>query len=360
VRGGALVLTLVCSLAMGAIASAEGSGGSDLSAVGEEPLWSIDTPAGAIEYHTGRGLRLGRSGLTLGGFGTLNVEREEGEPTLFLLEGLNLLASFDPVDWFHAFSEVEFGDLAMIESDRDHVSSDANVDVERLYGDLVAGDQAAFRLGKFLTPVGRWNLIPVEPLRWTTSEPVLLERSFDDHLTGGMFYGSVYPRSNVLSYSLFAQFLPPLDGDSMPWTSDHSVGGRLEYGDAPGAWSAGASFLASEREGRWNYLGGLDGVWRRGPFELMGELAVSDGALQARRLWGFYLQGVFELCPSFYLVGRYEHFSPFGPERTVDLGDLGVAWIPWPFLHIKADYRVATRQSDLVARGLQASISVLF
>jgi hypothetical protein len=65
------------------------------------------------------------------------------------------------------------------------------------------------------------------------------------------------------------------------------------------------------------------------------------------------------VVPGGYCVGRYEHCDRAGAS-AVNLGDLGVAWIPRPYLHLKAGYRFADRQTNEVARGFIASFALVF
>lgn len=360
VRVGAFLLCLACALGAAADASGRELSAADRSDHTGEPLWSLEGPVGPIEYRAGRGLRLERIGLNIGGFSSLEISGEQNGPGAIGIEGINFLVLLEPLERLRAFAEIELGELLLFETDRGGVRSHPEVDIERLYGDLGLNDRLNLRFGKFLTPVGRWNLVPAEPFVWTASEPVLTERAFEEQQTGAMLFGSFYPSSRTLSYSLYGQFLDPLDVDPDPPPIDHSAGGRLEYGDALGSWSVGTSFLASERDGDWNYLGGIDGEWRSGPLEVTAEFAYAGGDIEGRDLWGFYVQAVCEVLPKFHLVGRYEHFDPSRPERAVDLGDVGVAWVPLPYLYLKASYRFADHETDDVARGIMASLSLLF
>jgi hypothetical protein len=357
------LLGVVVAAALGSDSAAQYAGSTD--PISDEALFSWDSPVGSIDYVAGRGLRLGRTGLNIGGFATLEIDKEQSEGGTLELDGLNFLVLWEPLDFARAFAEIEIGDLFAYDMDTGETFSDPDVQIERLYGDLSRNDALNLRVGKFQTPVGIWNLIPAEPFTWTATEPALVETSFDEHQTGGALFGSVYPGSHTLEYWLYGQFIDPLQPSEDPPPADRSVGGRLRYGGNLDQWAVGTSFLASEKDGRWSYLGGLDGFWQTGPFELQGEFVISRGDLETRNLWGVYAQGVYHLEHSFpflrglHLVGRYEHFVPRG-GRTANVYNAGLTWIPVRFLIFKAGYQFTEGQPDVVEQGFFSSFSILF
>lgn len=362
----AWVLVLTCAFARCAVAHAQPAIGADPVGPGDDPLFSLESPIGPIDYVAGRGLRLGRTGLTLGGFTTVEIDKEQDGHGSVELDGVNFLVLWEPIDLLRGFAEIEVGNLLAIDTRTGEVESNAEVEIERLYGDLSRSDALNARLGKFQTPVGIWNLVPAEPFTWTATEPILVETAFDEHQTGGAFFGSLFPRSNTLDYWLYGQFLDPLDPSDDEEPVHRSVGGRLRYAGPLGDWAVGSSFLASELDGEWNYLGGVDAFGRVAELELQGEFAIVRGNIPDRNLWSVYLQAVYglgslhESLRTVHLVGRYEHFHPSKPGRDANLGNLGLAWIPMRFLILKGGYQFADRETELVSRGLFASISVLF
>jgi hypothetical protein len=241
------------------------------------------------------------------------------------------------------------------------VRSDPDLEVDRLYLDLEARDALNVRFGKFLTPIGRWNLAPIEPLVWTTSEPVIVDKVFDKTMTGAMLYGRVFPRGEALSYSLYGTFLDPLDADPDEPPAKRSAGAHLDWASLRG-WSVGASYWASQRRnGKWNHLGGADLLWQpHARVEVSGEAVFGEGSREDGALWGLYAQTVVETVRTLYLVGRYERFDPPGMERTVNLFDLGFAWVPVPYLRFKADYLIADHLGEFSEPGFRMSLSLLF
>jgi hypothetical protein len=325
----------------------------------EEALFAFDSPIGLIEYASARGLWLGKTGLNIGGFATFEIEKERHEDGEFAIDGINFLILFEPVPCLRGFMEIEVGDLLAVNMNNGRTASNPSSNFQRLYGDLTLDDAFNVRLGKFQTPVGRWNLAPAEPFTWTATDPIIIE-AFDEHQTGAMAFGSFFPGDNPLSYWIYAQFTDPFDPESDEEPADRSVGGRLEYGSSFGSWSLGASFLASQYQERWGYLGGLDAGWWHDRFELTSEFVYTAGDLQNPIGWDINLEGVVEVLPSLYLVGRYEHTDPTEQPRALNLGGLGVTWLPRRYLNFKATYRWADHSAEDVFEGFKASFSVIF
>ena len=327
---------------------------------GDAEAIGADTAVGRIEYLPGRGLRLGDTHITLGGFTTAEAERLEGGESTGGLEGAHFFLSFDPLPSVHLFSELETGELVNAASDQTGARSHLALSVARAYGDFAASDALNVRFGKFLTPIGRWNPVPAEPFVWTASEPLIVENVFDDTVTGAMLFGRGFAPHGALSYSLYGTFLDPLDADPAERPAKRTAGAYLEWASL-GGWSVGASYFASEaRTGPWHHLGGVDGLWRDGPIELSGEAVFGEGTRRNGALWGLYAQAVVETLHTLYAVGRYEHFDPPGAGRAIDLYDVGLTWIPRYYLRLKADYLFADHSQDPAAPGFRTSVSLLF
>jgi hypothetical protein len=325
----------------------------------EAPVVSIASPVGELSYTPGRGARLGDTGLTLGGYSNLNVTRNEGGPALLSLDDVSLFVGWDPTPRFHLFSELEFEDLVEVD---DHGRGGTNgwtFTAERLYGDLLVSDSLVFRLGKFLTPVGRWNVIHAQPLVWTTSRPLATTLPFDPHTTGAMLSGTVAGRAGTVDYTAFGQFTNALDPAPEPQLQDRAGGARLEY-TAPAGWSVGGTYLAFTRSSVWHHLGGLDTLWRRGRFEVQGEFTYEEqAAATSGTQWGLYVQPVIELLPRTFLVTRYEHYDQsFG--GAVNIGVAGLAWRPLPYLVLKAEYLFADHPAAESSPGFKSSVAILF
>jgi hypothetical protein len=355
-----VALALIAALAPAAHAQAP----QPEAAAAEPAPSSSDAPHGIV-YTPGRGLSFGNSGLTLGGFSTIEIDREDGEPAEFSIDSVNFLVSYEPVDALRFFAELEVDGLLELDSADWDATSDPGANFERLYVDFRKSDALNLRVGKFQTPVGRWNQVAAEPFVWTPEEPITIDAAFEEHQTGLALYGSRFHGSRTLSYWVYGQVVDAFDVPDEQFLAERSVGGRLEYADARGDWTLGTSYLASERDGAWSHLGGIDAQRRFGALELSSELTIEGGDIPGRDLWGVHLQGVYDLAPlasslhGLYAVARYEHFDP-SPGQAQNAIDAGLTWLPRDWLNLKLGYRYVDHQSAEVRRGILFSISVLF
>jgi hypothetical protein len=365
-RREALIALRMLIVAMWALCAGPAAAGAptaiDLSQGAEAPaLVSLPSPVGPLEYTPGRGMHLGHMPVTIGGYANVDLERDEAGPARLALDDLSFFVIADPTPRLHLFSELELENLLEVD-DHGHGGTVDNIfTAERLYGDFSVSDHLNVRVGKFLTPVGRWNVIHAQPLVWTTSRPLATLLPFDPHTTGAMLFGSIFSPSAAINYSLFGQVVNQLDAVPEPQTADRSGGARLEYATDAGA-AFGATYLAFRHAGNWQHLGGLDTAWRRGPMELMGELAYEDGPHAGGAQWGLYLQSALEVLAKLYLVGRYEHFDQRGPivHPEVNLVILGLAYKPAPFAILKAEYLIADHRAAESPPGFRSSFAILF
>jgi len=340
-------------------------GWDDGSAPSEEGalLLDVPTPIGDLDYRAGRGLRVGNSGLTIGGFATAVGEILEGGKRDGGIDSLNFLISYRPLSFVHLFSEVELTQPLFVERGKEGLRAEAETSVDRLYADFGSSDAINLRVGQFFTPIGRWNLAPADPLVWTTSEPLLVEEVFDDSVKGAMVWGSLFPREQELSYSLYGTFFNPITPDPDALEPRHVAGAHFAWtGTGSGSPAVGISYSASQKHGGepWRSLVGVDAEWQ--PHERVGLLAEAlfgegprtDGAVQA-----FFIQSVVRTVPTLYAVARYERFDSTR-DRAVDLFDIGLAWVPAPYLRFKADYEFADHVDDRSPPGFRFSFSILF
>lgn len=348
-----LALCVLLPAGLGSVAAQEAA--TPASEIGLDPM--------ARRYQLGQGYRLGDSGFTLGGYGELVARDDKSRDPQAALDSLSALLWWDGGGRWRFFSELELED-ALIARPGDTTTDEAEVVLERFYIDYARSDALKFRVGKFLTPIGRWNLIHAAPLTWTTSRPRITEATFPTNTTGGMVYGVLPWTDDGVEYSLYAtpgeELLPEDELD----TFKEAVGARVASELLPNT-QFGLSYANFEQENSTDerkQLFGADLLWSWHRYELSGEIAyrtIARGG-ESRDEEGGYLQFVAPLTQRLYAVLRYENFRVADTAQDLDLVIAGVNFRPRPAVALKAEYLHAGGESGDQPEGVLASFAVLF
>ena len=154
------------------------------------PTVNAQTPDGlAMEsssgYQLGKGFDLPLFGLRGGGYVNIAFTDLKNHDWRIGPHDLSLFLYRDFATRWHFFSELELGEPFSLSSSGISTSN-ADFDIERIYVDYRLASRASLRFGKFLTPIGRWNLIHADPLIWTVSRPLTTAVPFSRHAAGLM------------------------------------------------------------------------------------------------------------------------------------------------------------------------------
>lgn len=299
-------------------------------------------------------------GLRWGGYASANVNLHPGGRTEATWSEASLFLSWDDNSAWRFFSEIELEAPLHWQQGRSVSTNKAYVDVERLYADYVHSDQASIRAGRFLTPIGRWNLIHADPLVWTTHRPRATEQLFPLNINGLMLHGALPQGSGSLEYFAFSEAIHDMHtrGDEIPFERTRGV--RLAFS---GAMEAGVTALdfSEDTAGHPHYrLLGLDFLVARKGWELSGEVfqrfrvGGSGGAGH-----GAYIQGVAPIGGGWSAVGRLETMER-PAEASVQRWLIGAAWRMDEKRVFKLDYMGGNAEQPHAPKGMFASFAVLF
>ncbi|MEJ2407118.1 MAG: hypothetical protein P8171_23115, partial [Candidatus Thiodiazotropha sp.] len=306
-----------------------------------------------LPYQLGQGLNFPQQGLRIGGYSSVHLYHIDPQPTTLSVQDISLILTKDFGTRWQLFTEMEIGDALNINED-ETTTDNADFDVERLYADYRAYQGITLRFGKFLTPVGRWNLIHADPLVWTVSRPLTTSAAFSRHATGAMMYGIVPAAGNDLDYWMFvdnSEQLDPSEKEEHAFDNDgadpelknnfeRAAGLRVQYHLYDDRLSLGASYLDySLQEPEQQYrLAGLDFSWSGDYVNLSGEAIyrkAEDDNIEDEN--GAFLQAVIPLPHHFYFVGRHEQYkSAYLPKRAI-INTTGFNYRPQPALAFKLE-----------------------
>jgi hypothetical protein len=339
-------------------------------------LLLIPCSASAVPYELGNGYKLPWLGLTAGGYVSVQASNLESEKAKATIQDLSLFLHSDLTSDWHFFSEIEVSTPLTLTSDK-LSTTDADLDFERLYVDYNVAPRQTLRLGKFLTPVGRWNQIHADPLVWTVSRPLTTAAPFARNASGIQLYGSWPLASSAIDYHVYLDdttLLDPTEGHELTYmdlnvtpnpTSSFRHGGglRLQYRTIDDAFQMGLSAARYRLKDlpRFKDLVGLDVFYTRNDVEISAETAYrQDEGSGGGKEWGGFVQLVAPVVNNFYAVAYQERYKAELFSGVLNTTSLGVTYRPRPPLSIKLEHRDSWGQESLAPDGWLFSVAVLF
>lgn len=318
-------------------------------------------------YRLGSGLKIPGTGLTLGGYSTGSFDNLKQAHSRFALDNLSLFVWWEGEGRWKFFSELDYEFLLNSHFTSEQVTSEGREDrylaLERIYFDYALTDTTTIRAGKFLTPIGRWNLIHANPLVWTSSRPLITTNTFPDNVTGLMVSGTLSTLGNGIEYSLYGshghEIRPNPDQD----TFSDALGGHITLA-LPAGSQLGFSLAEFEQENTPNerkYLVGTDFVWARNRYEVSTEWVYrfSNGG-SGRDEKGGFVQVVAPLTEKLYAVGRHEVIREAQEKATTQLFLIGLNYRYTPAIVFKAEWIGSKNNSIGAPAGFLSSVSILF
>lgn len=311
----------------------------------------------ANDYELGHGFQINDS-INVGGYFSTELEANRNNES-FTLDDVavmaygdinpmfSYLAEFEAVGFYHK----DFSDGSEAGSQKFHA--------ERLYGDLWISDDFNIRFGKQITPIGYWNMEPINVLRDTTSNPLYSKLLFPKFLTGIDINGFV-PQSEGLRYHLFAQKNHDLDEEYINIPNTHFYGFALEKEfsvELSGGGSIGEYITLTNQ--RTQFLQANlkydDTQW-----QLMTEVLVAKNEFDDRSdtstLSG-YAQAMYHFVPEHAVVGRFEYYNDHHTDYKDSILTLGYSYRPLYPVSLKGEYQWHSQHDE--NRAL-LSLSVLF
>lgn len=332
-----------------------------LACVGLRADAAEDTPT-ETPYRLGDGLKVPGTGLTLGGYATGSFNRLDHAASRAAIDNASLFVWWEGDVRWKFFSELDY-ENALSTRDSSIKTEDRYLALERFYFDYALSETTSVRLGKFLTPIGRWNLVHATPLVWTSSRPLITTQTFPNNMTGVMVSGTIPYIGDGIDYSLYgasgSDIRPNPDQD----TFNEALGGHLTVplsADAQLGLSL-AAFDQREVSKERKQLLGIDFFWSHKRFEISAEgvYRFSDEG-SGRDEKGAFVQLVAPLSERLYAVGRFETYRHAQNTSETQRWLTGLNYRYTPAVVLKAEW-VSSRHNTIAAPdGFMSSISILF
>ena len=312
----------------------------------------------AQDYEMGRGLTLSEK-LHLGGY--LSADYEAGDDKKqFRLDDVAVLAYGKLLPELSYMVEFEATPMYQKNYTTGAEQYNPRFYYERAYADYAYSEMFNFRAGKQISPIGYWNLEPINVLRDTSSDPMYSYEMFPKFLTGADIYGYL-DESATLKYHLFGQKNENLDKETLNINAEQFFGLALEY-ESSSQLNYGGSFgnFITVDNKRTNFVQ-VDGKYDLYPLVFQFEAAYNDtdDNLQDNKTYknSGYLQGIYHFNIRHAVIGRYEYFHDSADSRTNNIGIIGYSYRPIYPVSIKGE---AQYNSDERLNKIIFSFSVLF
>lgn len=299
----------------------------------------------------------------VGGFSSAGITLHRDAEVEAAINELSLLISWNNLDRLSFFSELEIErPLALNDSER-FSREESKLDLERLYFDYNLTEKLNFRIGRFLTPNSRWNLLRAPPLVWTNSRPLATSRLFPIATNGITLHGALPIRDVAFEYKLFTELLEDQQQDNNELKFEHVRGARFSIKSDS---DIGISFLSfSERDAfggvssaSYRMLG-VDFVTKLNETEISAELFQRITSKGKEGGSGAYIQTAVPIKGNWYWITRLESLNRPN-EGSFERWLIGATLRVTPTQLLKFEFTGGSGNQPEAPRGFNTSYAIIF
>ena len=312
-----------------------------------------------ISYKFGRGLNLGRY-FWFGGYISLNYWKKNSKHS-FKLDDLAFLTRIS-LNRFSIFSELEADDVYVSSSTEKNRYWHIEPEIERLYVNYYYNEFLNFKIGRFLTPLGIWNKIHIDALKWTASDP-LVSTFFFPMFTTGLNLNGYLPFLESLRYDFFIQKGKGINASYNNIKTDDMVGFQLEkiFDINKKIGLNGGIFDADNVNEKYKFLG-VYGKTKLKNYYLSSEVYYANerkkGNVRHKEHGKitYYVQVARRVFNKTYFIFRKDGLYDSSDKHRVDIWTFTLNFKPRFNISMKAEYQLYERKNDYI----RLSFALLF
>ena len=322
-------------------------------------FWSVLLADKTDSYHLGEGVQVASFPMYIGGYISTDYRNFNGE-NRYRLDDLALL-SYGNYNKFSYMAELEYkGFYVLTENAGTYTTGqDRTLHTERLYVNYAFDENYNFRVGKYSTPAGFWNLLPINVLRDTTSIPQSTNLLFPKFTTGVLLSYKSYDDANF-NVDVMLQNNADLDATYNNYNMDehYGIGFGYEKNNLALKFNFGlfdGLFANNSSQNLYYYMASFK--YETEKIELLGELGSQKIAHSYTTKYAGFLQGLYRFTQKHAGVLRLESYDNKKTATLEDIAIFAYSYRPLYPISIKAEY-----QFHSIHKNNQAlvSFSVLF
>lgn len=308
------------------------------------------------------------SGFNLGGYASAGATLHRNQSAEAAVNEVSLLLTWTGDSRWQFFGEFELETPVYWSKAREFTTKKSHTDLERLYLDYNFSESVNLRMGRYLTPNSRWNLLHASPLVWTSTRPLATYRLFPTATNGLMLHGSRALGEQALDYMVFAELLEDVEQDDEELRFEHVFGARVALSRQ---WNVGLSLLSFDEKNVQALSGddvtyqmlGLDFITHVGDTELSGEGFARFKTNGQDGGSGAYLQAAVPLTAvgliDWYWLTRLETLQRPN-EGSDERWLVGATWRPKSTQLLKLEWVGGSGKQPEAPRGFIASFAFFF
>jgi len=312
------------------------------------------------KYKLGHGLQVGELPLYIGGYFSLEYENVFQQDSSVRLDDISLMV-YGEYNNFSYMLELEASDVySEVFGNEDAEEINEHFHIERLYIDYAFNESYTLKVGKYNSPVGIWNRIPINVLRDTSSNPLISTKLFPQFTTGlDLKYSS--NNSHDMTLNIMMQESEDLDN----WISseiynnfetDQHYAAGFSFNNADVLYSLNAGYFQTVFDKQYYYLEGAF-EYHYDAFKFQAEAGSQFDQDKTTIPYIGYIQGLYTIKEGHEAIVRLETYS----DKTTQIKDsfavFGYTYRPLYPIAIKGEYQWhSLHEEDKVL----FSLSVLF
>lgn len=308
-------------------------------------------------------------GFRVGGYTSFDLRVPRSEESYLKWNELAMIVTWDKSTRFRFFGEFDLERPLKLSPSNGLDFRDAYLNLERFYFDVNLNELSNLRIGRFLTPLGRWNQLHASPLVWTASRPLATTELFPAFTSGLQLFGNIPFQERSLDYQIYSSLINAQpEGREYP-EFKNVVGARLAINNIfnlsdenSGLNTIGlnVSSYRGEKSGAPNYqLIGLDFLLEHGRWEFSGEIYNRHANQGQNGGSGAYLQSAYLIKDDWYWITRLENLHQ-PTERNADRWMIGLTKRLKQNQLLKFEVVGGSGEYDDIPRGFTSSFAVMF
>jgi len=304
------------------------------------------------DYQLGNGIQLANLPVYIGGYTSLD-SLTTAETSRYRVDDLALL-SYGDYNRFSYMLEIEFKEL--YKNSDANISHNTNLYAERLYIDYIYNENFQARVGKYNSPIGFWNLLPINILRETTSNPMTSTIIFPRFTTGADLTFQ-YGDNGRTTIDFIIQDNHSLDKAYNNYNTNqhYAIGLGYNYENYTFKLNLG-NFYEEDTQQSLSYLL-LSTQYNSEKFQILGELGRQEELnTGVTTEYALYLQSLYRITPKHIAVARYETYKNNVLNTQDNIGIIAYTYRPLYPIALKSEYQFHSNSSN----QLLFSLSIMF